>query len=65
VPDVPAAPDEVAASRAANARLRQVIEAKDAEIAVLGVQLEAYQAQLEELRAEVEALRARLVAVSI
>jgi hypothetical protein len=29
VPDVPSARDEVAALRAANARLRQVIEAKD------------------------------------
>jgi transposase len=60
VPDVPAAPDEVAALRAANARLRQVAEARDTEVAVLRTQLEAYQAQLEELRAEVEALRARL-----
>jgi hypothetical protein len=50
----------VAALRVANARLRQVVEAKDTEVAVLRGQLEAYQAQLEELRAEVEALRARL-----
>jgi hypothetical protein len=60
VPDVPPAPDEVAALRAANARMREVIDAKDTEVAVLRAQLEAYQAQLEELRAEVEALRARL-----
>jgi transposase len=60
VPEIPPAPDEVAALRAANARLREVIEAKDAEAVVLRVQLEACQAQLEELRAEVEALRARL-----
>ena len=33
--DVPSAPDEVARLRAANARLRQVVEAKDTEIAVL------------------------------
>jgi transposase len=43
----------LAALRAANARLRQVIEAKDAEVAVLRAQVEA-------LRAEMEALRARL-----
>ena len=60
MPDVPPAPDEVAALRAANARLREVIEAKDTEVVVLRAHLEAYQAQLEELRAEVEALRARL-----
>ena len=67
MPDVPPAPDEVAALRAANARLREVIEAKDTEIGALRAHLEAYraqleaaQAQLEELRAEVEALRARL-----
>jgi transposase len=50
----------VAALRAANARLREVIEAKDTEVVVLRAHLEAYQAQLGELRAEVEALRARL-----
>ena len=60
MPDVPLAPDEVAALRAANARLREVLEARDAEVAVLRAQAEGYQAQLEELRAEVEALRARL-----
>lgn len=60
MPDVPPAPDEVAALRAANARLREVIEAKDAEIGVLRSVIEAFQAQMEELRAEVEALRARL-----
>jgi transposase len=60
VPDVPPAPDEVAALRAANARLREVIEAKDTEVGVLRAVVEAYQGQLEELRAEVEALRARL-----
>ncbi len=60
MPDVPPAPDEVAALRAANARLREVIEAKDTEVGVLRAVVEAYQGQLEELRAEVEALRARL-----
>jgi len=59
VPDVPPAANAVAL-RAANARLRGVVGAKDTENAVLRAQLEAYQAQLEELRAEVEALRARL-----
>ncbi len=60
MPDVPPAPDEIAALRAANARLREVIEAKDTEAGVLRGLVEAYQVQLEELRAEVEALRARL-----
>jgi transposase len=59
VPDVPPA-DDATALRAANARLREVVKAKDTENAVLRARLEAYQAQLEELRAEVEALRARL-----
>jgi transposase len=53
VPDVPPAQDELAVLRAANARLRRVVEAKDAEVAVLRAQVEA-------LRAEMEALRARL-----
>jgi transposase len=57
VPDVPPEPDEVAALRAANARLREVIEAKDTEVAVLRAQVEA-------LAAEMEALRARLAASS-
>jgi transposase len=57
VPDVPSARDEVAALRAANARLRQVIEAKDTEVLVLREQLEV-------LRAEVAELRARLGASS-
>ena len=60
MPDVPPVPDEIAALRAANARLREVIEAKDTEAGVLRALVEAYQAQFEELRAEVEALRARL-----
>lgn len=60
MPDVPPALDEAAALRAANARLREVIEAKDAEAAVLRAQLQACQAQLEQLHAEVEALHARL-----
>jgi transposase len=60
VPDVPPVPEEIAAVRAANARLREVVEAKDTENAVLRAQLDAYQVQLDELRAELEALRARL-----
>src|ERR1035441_8266525 len=53
----PSAPDEVAALRVANARLRQVIEAKDTEVLVLREQLEV-------LQAEVAGLRARLGAGS-
>ena len=53
MPDPSPAPDEVAALRAANARLRQVVEAKDTEISVLRAQVEA-------LRVEVAELRARL-----
>ena len=56
-------PREIAALRAANARLRQVVEAKDTEIAVLRT---AHQAQLDAaaqvaaLASEVAELRARL-----
>jgi uncharacterized protein involved in exopolysaccharide biosynthesis len=64
VPDVPPAPDAVAALRAANARLRAVVEAKDTEIAVLRTshqaQLDALRAQVTALSAEVAELRARL-----
>jgi phage I-like protein len=64
VPDVPVAPDAGAELRAANARLRQVIEAKDTEIAVLRTshqaQLDALRAQVAALSAEVADLRARL-----
>ena len=56
--------DEVAALRAANARLREVIEAKDTEIAALRTshqaQLDALRAQVAALPAEVADLRARL-----
>jgi hypothetical protein len=55
VPDVPSAPDEVAALRVANARLRQVIEAKDTEVLVLREQLEVLQAEVAELRARLGA----------
>jgi transposase len=47
----------VAVLRAANARLRQVVEAKDTEIAALRV---SYQAQLDALRAQVAALAAEV-----
>jgi hypothetical protein len=47
----------VAALRAANARLRAVVEAKDTEIAVLRT---SYQAQLDALRAQVTALSAEV-----
>jgi transposase len=56
MPDVPPVPDE-AALRAANARLREVIEAKDVEIAALRA---SYQAQLDALRAQVAALAAEV-----
>jgi transposase len=64
VPDVPPAPDALAALRAANARLRAVVEAKDTEIAVLRswhqAQLDALRAQVTALSAEVAELRALL-----
>jgi transposase len=63
-PMSPPASDEVAALRAANARLREVIEAKDVEIAALRTshqaQLDALRAQVAALAAEVADLRARL-----
>lgn len=60
MPEIPPVRNEVTALWAANARLREVVEAKYAEVAVLRAQLKAYRSQLEELRAEVEVLRARL-----
>ena len=64
MPDVPPVPDEVAALRAANARLRLVVEAKDTEITALRTshqaQLDALRAQVAALSAEVAELRARL-----
>jgi hypothetical protein len=58
VPDLSAAPDEPAVLRAANARLRQVIEAKDTEIAALRVAQQALGTQVAELRAANERLAA-------
>ena len=52
VPRVPPAKEEIAALHAANARLREVIEAKDADAAALRAQLEACQGQLKALGAE-------------
>jgi predicted RNase H-like nuclease (RuvC/YqgF family) len=50
VPDEPsAAGDEVSGLRASNARLRQVVEAKDTEIAALRAALEAARARQDEL----------------
>jgi len=46
-------PGELAALRAANAGLRQVIEARDAEIAVLRTEMEGLRAQLADLAARV------------
>lgn len=57
VPDVPPVLDEVAALRAANARLRQVVEAKDVEIAALRT---SHQAQLDALRGQVAVLTAEV-----
>ena len=57
MPDVPAVSDEVAGLRAANARLRRVIEAKDTEIAALRT---SYQAQLDALRVQVAVLTAEV-----
>ncbi|MHB1596563.1 MAG: IS66 family transposase [Streptosporangiaceae bacterium] len=53
MPDADPFTEEIAALRAANARLREIVEAKDTEVSVLRAQLEA-------LAGEVAALRARL-----
>ena len=51
MPDAAPIPDEVAALRSANARLHDVIDAKDAEVAMLRRQVGALSAQVAELRA--------------
>jgi transposase len=51
VPDAVPVPDEVAVLRAASARLRDVIKAKDAEVAMLREQVGALSAQVAELHA--------------
>jgi hypothetical protein len=57
-------PDDAARLRVTNARLRQVVEARDTEIAVLRAshqaQLDALRAQVAALAGEVAELRARL-----
>jgi transposase len=66
VPDLPAEPAGedlpalVAALRAANARLREVIEAKDAQLAVAGAALGAAEARFAELSERVAELKRRL-----
>jgi hypothetical protein len=64
VPDVSPEPDAAVALRLASARLREVVEAKDTEIAMLRSVQKGYQEQLAALRAEVAELRARLGANS-
>ena len=66
MPDLPAEPAGedlpvlVAALRAANARLREVIEAKDAQLAAAGAALEAAEARFAELSERVAELERRL-----
>ena len=66
MPDLPAEPAGedfpalVAALRAANARLREVIEAKDAQLAAAGAALEAAEARFTELGERVAELERRL-----
>jgi transposase len=66
MPDLPAEPAGedlpalVAALRAANARLREVIEAKDAQLAAAGAALEAAEARFTELSERVAELERRL-----
>ncbi len=60
MPDAPPAPDAVAALRAANARLREVIEAKDAMLAARDAQIAVLAGQVEALAARVAELERRL-----
>ena len=61
MPDVPSGPDDpVAALRAANARLREVIEAKDELLAARDAQVTVLTAQVEALAARVTELERRL-----
>jgi transposase len=53
VPEIPAVPDDAAGLRAANARLRELLAGRDAEIAVLREQLSGLQSQVAELAARV------------
>jgi transposase len=55
VPEVPGAPDSDAAGlRAANARLRELVAQRDAEIAVLREQMAVLQSQVADLAARVQ-----------
>jgi transposase len=53
VPEVPAVPDDAAGLRAANARLRELLAERDAEVAVLREQLSGLQSQVADLAARV------------
>jgi transposase len=53
VPEIPAVPDDAAGLRAANARLRELLAERDAEVAVLREQLSGLQSQVADLVARV------------
>ena len=53
VPEMPAGPDDAAGLRAANARLRELLAQRDAEVAVLREQLSGLQSQVADLAARV------------
>jgi transposase len=54
VPEIPAVPDDAAGLRAANARLRELLAERDAEVAVLREQLAGLQSQVADLAARVQ-----------
>jgi predicted nucleic acid-binding Zn-ribbon protein len=60
VPGSPSAPDELAALRAANSRLREVVEAKDVLLAARDAQIAMLARQVESLMARVAELERRL-----
>jgi hypothetical protein len=55
VPESPAHPDDVAGLRAANARLRELLAERDAEIGLLREALAGLQSQVADLAAQVKA----------